>query len=99
MRNNNSSRFGKWISISFDSFGSISGATMTQYLLEKSRVTGQTRTERNYHCFYQLLAGADEDQKARYRLMSPQEFFYLNQSGCYSVENMNDKEEFEDMVR
>lgn len=56
MRNNNSSRFGKFLQIYF-SQNAITGAVVTNYLLEKSRIVGQSEQERNYHIFYQLLNG------------------------------------------
>lgn len=60
MRNNNSSRFGKFIRIFFSHSGAIAGANIDWYLLEKSRVTGRASGERSFHVFYQLLRGAKE---------------------------------------
>ncbi|KAL6965712.1 hypothetical protein U1Q18_036766, partial [Sarracenia purpurea var. burkii] len=58
VRNDNSSRFGKFVEIQFDANGRISGAAIRTYLLERSRVVQITDPERNYHCFYQLCASA-----------------------------------------
>ena len=60
MRNNNSSRFGKFIRIFFSHSGAIAGANIDWYLLEKSRVTARAQGERSFHVFYQLLKGAKE---------------------------------------
>ena len=64
MRNNNSSRFGKFIRIFFSPAGAIAGANIDWYLLEKSRVTARAEGERGFHVFYQLLQGAKEAKLA-----------------------------------
>jgi len=63
MKNNNSSRFGKFVRIFFNGAGAIAGANVDWYLLEKSRVTGRGTGERNFHVFFQLLKGADQKMK------------------------------------
>ncbi|KAL5222227.1 hypothetical protein ABZP36_026940 [Zizania latifolia] len=93
VRNNNSSRFGKFVEIQFDKSGKISGAAIRTYLLERSRVCQINSPERNYHCFYFLCAAPSEDIK-RYGLGDPSSFHYLNQSSCIRVDGINDAEEY-----
>ncbi|KAJ1687911.1 hypothetical protein LUZ63_019301 [Rhynchospora breviuscula] len=93
VRNNNSSRFGKFVEIQFDKTGRISGAAIRTYLLERSRVCQINTPERNYHCFYFLCAGPKED-KERYKLGEPKSFHYLNQSNCIEVDGINDAQEY-----
>lgn len=80
VRNDNSSRFGKYLEIYFKS-GAIIGAKITQYLLEKSRIVTQAPAERNYHVFYSLLGGLSETERAKYGLLDAEKYFYLNQGG------------------
>eukprot|EP01080_Neovahlkampfia_damariscottae_P000976 gene976-9883_t len=96
VRNNNSSRFGKYMEIMFDRKGDPVGGRVTNYLLEKSRVVFQQKKERNFHIFYQIIAGASSQQKEDYGLEEPKYFHYLNQSGCFDVENIDDKKEFQE---
>ena len=97
LRNNNSSRFGKLISVHFDQHHRICGATTINYLLEKSRVAYQLQGERNFHVFYQLLAGADDAMRSEFGLTSPHDFEYLNRSGCIEVDDVDDAHEFSEM--
>ncbi|KAG6662878.1 myosin-6-like [Carya illinoinensis] len=93
VRNNNSSRFGKFVEIQFDSKGRISGAAIRTYLLERSRVCQLSDPERNYHCFYMLCAAPPEDVR-RYKLGNPRTFHYLNQSDCYELDGVDDSKEY-----
>ncbi|KAI4300104.1 hypothetical protein L6164_033518 [Bauhinia variegata] len=93
VRNNNSSRFGKFVEIQFDQLGRISGAAIRTYLLERSRVCQVSDPERNYHCFYMLCAAPSEDIQ-KYKLGNPRTFHYLNQSNCYELEGVDDSKEY-----
>ncbi|KAH9729011.1 Myosin-6 [Citrus sinensis] len=93
VRNNNSSRFGKFVEIQFDRSGRISGAAIRTYLLERSRVCQVSDPERNYHCFYMLCAAPPEDIQ-RFKLGNPRTFHYLNQSNCYELDGVNDSKEY-----
>ncbi|KAL4195806.1 hypothetical protein AMTRI_Chr04g180180 [Amborella trichopoda] len=92
VRNDNSSRFGKFVEIQFDASGRISGAAIRTYLLERSRVVQITDPERNYHCFYQLCASPKDTEK--YKLGPPNTFHYLNQSKTYELEGVSSAEEY-----
>ncbi|XP_058724156.1 myosin-7-like [Vicia villosa] len=98
VRNNNSSRFGKFVEIQFDQKGRISGAAIRTYLLERSRVCQVSDPERNYHCFYMLCAAPKEDVE-RFKVGNPRTFHYLNQSNCYELDTLDDSKEYLDTRR
>ncbi|KAL6519197.1 hypothetical protein OROGR_018517 [Orobanche gracilis] len=93
VRNNNSSRFGKFVEIQFDKSGRISGAAVRTYLLERSRVCQISDPERNYHCFY-LLCASPIEERDKFKLGIPESFHYLNQSKCYKLDGVSDAEEY-----
>nr|KJB37743.1 hypothetical protein B456_006G218700 [Gossypium raimondii]KJB37744.1 hypothetical protein B456_006G218700 [Gossypium raimondii] len=93
VRNNNSSRFGKFVEIQFDPRGQISGAAIRTYLLERSRVCQVSDPERNYHCFYMLCAAPPEEAE-KYKLGNPRTFHYLNQSNCYELDGVDSSKEY-----
>ncbi|ROL50920.1 Unconventional myosin-VI [Anabarilius grahami] len=81
VRNNNSSRFGKFVEIHFNEKNAVVGGFVSHYLLEKSRICRQGQEERNYHIFYRLCAGAPEDIKEKFHLSSPDYFRHLKAGG------------------
>lgn len=89
-RNDNSSRFGKYLEVYFKS--GIIGAKITHYLLEKSRIVTQARGERNYHIFYELLGGLNETERTKYGLLEADKYFYLNQGSSDCTPNGSCKE-------
>nr|XP_009296049.2 unconventional myosin-Va [Danio rerio] len=94
-RNDNSSRFGKYIEIGFDRKHHIIGANMRTYLLEKSRVVFQASEERNYHIFYQLCACAHLPEFKPLKLGSADDFPYTNQGGSPVIVGVNDLKEMQ----
>lgn len=99
VRNNNSSRFGKFIKIEFDERGKINGAHIEWYLLEKSRVVHQTSLERNYHIFYQLLSGLTSQDLRKLELDSRSiaSYNYLNNSNA-SIPGVDDSLNFQELL-
>ncbi|XP_027868004.1 myosin IEb isoform X2 [Xiphophorus couchianus] len=98
VRNNNSSRFGKYFEIQFSRGGAPDGGKISNFLLEKSRVVSQNPGERNFHIYYQLLGGASGEQRENLGVTTPDYYFYLNQSGTYTVEDVDDRKDFSDTM-
>ncbi|XP_032741248.1 unconventional myosin-VIIb [Rattus rattus] len=94
IRNDNSSRFGKYIDIHFNSSGVIEGASIEHFLLEKSRVCRQAAEERNYHIFYCMLMGMSLEEKNMLGLGMPSEYHYLTMGNCTSYEGLSDAKDY-----
>lgn len=98
VRNNNSSRFGKFVRIEFNSSGAIAGAFIDWYLLEKSRVTSRSPQERSFHVFYQLLRGADPRLRQDLHLQGDvADYAYLSASRT-DVDEIDDRQEWKHLV-
>jgi len=93
-RNDNSSRFGKYIEIMFDKETNIIGAKIRTYLLERSRLVFQPLKERNYHIFYQLVAGVSDKERQELGILPIEQFEYLNQGNTPTIDGVDDKAEF-----
>ncbi|XP_034723694.1 myosin VIIAa [Etheostoma cragini] len=94
IRNDNSSRFGKYIDIHFNKRGAIEGAKIEQYLLEKSRVCRQAHDERNYHVFYCMLKGMTADEKKKLGLSKATDYTYLTMGNCTVCDGRDDTKEY-----
>ncbi|CAF4206252.1 unnamed protein product, partial [Rotaria sp. Silwood2] len=98
VKNDNSSRFGKFIRINFDTSGFIAGASIETYLLEKSRTIRQAKEERTFHIFYQLLRGANTKMITDYLLEDFSRYRYLTH-GNVTIPGVDDGEEFQNTVK
>merc|ERR1719365_584748 len=93
VRNDNSSRFGKFIRIWFNQAGKLSGADMVVYLLEKSRLTFQAELERSYHAFYNIMSDQVPDLKEKAHLSNDIYDYWWVSQGKVTVPSIDDKED------
>lgn len=98
LRNNNSSRFGKYLEIQFNAQDEPAGANIRNYLLEKSRVVGQVKDERNFHIFYQFTKAASEAHRTNFGVQPPTGYSYTSKSKCYDVQGIDDIADFKETV-
>ncbi|GMH61496.1 hypothetical protein TrST_g9073 [Triparma strigata] len=97
LRNDNSSRFGKYIKLKYDKGDTVVGAKTDHFLLEKSRLIHVEDGERNYHAFYQMCAGLDEATKAELKLKTANEYLILSQGNMLTVSaEVDDAQEFQE---
>uniref|UniRef100_A0A096MEW6 Myosin motor domain-containing protein n=1 Tax=Poecilia formosa TaxID=48698 RepID=A0A096MEW6_POEFO len=96
--NNNSSRFGKYLHIHI-LHGVVVGTSLSNYLLEKSRVVFQANKERNYHVFYELLEGMNDWDKEKLYLQGAETYYYLNQGGACTLKGKQEKQDFQLLLK
>lgn len=99
LRNNNSSRHGKYLEIRFNSRFEPCAGNITNYLLEKQRVVGQIQNERNFHIFYQFTKGASESYRQLFGVQLPEQYIYTSASGCTSVDTIDDTKDYQETLK
>ncbi|KAF9507018.1 hypothetical protein BS47DRAFT_1373992 [Hydnum rufescens UP504] len=99
LRNNNSSRHGKYLEIMFNDNGEPVGAQITNYLLEKGRVVGQLDNERDFHIFYQFTKGASDAHREMFGLQGPESYAYTSRSNCLEVQGIDDVADFNETLK
>ncbi|ORY80358.1 P-loop containing nucleoside triphosphate hydrolase protein [Protomyces lactucae-debilis] len=99
LRNNNSSRHGKYLQIQFNSRGEPVGANIINYLLEKNRVVSQIKQERNFHIFYQFAKGASKDHRERFGIQGPEAYLYTSKAGALDVPGIDDLDDFKGTLK
>lgn len=96
-RNNNSSRFGKFLEVHFDGACAAISGTVQTYLLEKSRIVQHAEGERGYHAFYQLVGGAPTELRQRLQLSTAADFHYTSQSSTMVIVGVDDAAEYHEL--
>ena len=99
VRNNNSSRFGKFLELRMDINGFIEGCNITSYLLEKSRVVSPSPQERNFHILYQLCANTSHSTVQDLNLGRPETFAYLNRGYCTTIPGIDEVTSFRETLQ
>lgn len=99
VRNDNSSRFGKFMLLNFNAAGTLVSGSIRTYLLEKVRLCSQQLGERNFHIFYQLMSGSSAEEKSRSGLASTtiKDFYFANQGGVFELGRIDDKQNYADL--
>ncbi|XP_024959733.1 myosin-2-like [Cynara cardunculus var. scolymus] len=97
-RNRSSSRFGKLIDIHYNAKGIVYGAYIHTLLLEKSRISQLGCSERSYHIFYQMCAGAPSDMRDKLNLRMASEYKFLSRSGCLKIHGVDDAQNFKKLM-
>ncbi|CAI2171731.1 17217_t:CDS:10 [Funneliformis geosporum] len=98
LRNNNSSRHGKYLEIQFNNNGEPVGAVITNYLLEKGRVVGQIENERNFHIFYQFTKAASPEYQEQFGIQGPESYLYTSKSNCLDVDGIDDNNDYSETL-
>ncbi|XP_026193989.1 myosin-B/C [Cyclospora cayetanensis] len=99
IRNNNSSRFGRFMQLSISSSEGIMHGAISNFLLEKVRLVSQEPNERSFHIFYQLLKGADAGMRQQYHLRNLEDYAFLTarSGGCFDIPGVDDREDFQEL--
>ncbi|CAI5006691.1 CFC_HP_G0023120.mRNA.1.CDS.1 [Saccharomyces cerevisiae] len=99
LRNNNSSRHGKYLEIKFNNQFEPCAGNITNYLLEKQRVVSQIKNERNFHIFYQFTKGASDAYRQTFGVQKPEQYVYTAAVGCISAETIDDLQDYQETLK